>query len=241
LHRRASIWFLVLPLALVSLVPWTAIGLLAVLGAVLGARTDLRRRGFILLAWAVTTCAALYWRALSSIVLAHFHNVFAVVLWWFWRRRAGGFHRLFLGLYISATAALLLWLLLSSNELPRLQSREYLAIFRALAPFDDPRWSHALIAWFAFSQAVHYGIWLRLIPDDDRPRPAPRTFQHSWRALRLDLGPTLLGCCVIASIALAVWALIDLGAARDGYLRLALFHGHLELAAAAWLWMERPA
>jgi hypothetical protein len=59
------------------------------------------------------------------------------------------------------------------------------------------------------------------------------------RALRDDLGAPILVLASLAAAALAVWAVVDLVAARNGYLRAAQFHGHLELAAAAFLWLAR--
>ena len=83
---------------------------------------------------------------------------------------------------------------------------------------------------FAYAQSVHYGTWLRVVPEEGRERPAPRSWEASLVALRRDLGEPLLACAVLACVALAAWALVDLAAARDGYLRLALFHGPMELA-----------
>jgi hypothetical protein len=91
---------------------------------------------------------------------------------------------------------------------------------------------------FAFAQAVHYGIWLRLIPEDDRPRDTPRTFSASLRALENDVGKWVLGGAMVVAVGVAVWAVLDLAAARIGYLRMALFHGYLELIAAALLFVE---
>ncbi len=45
----------------------------------------------------------------------------------------------------------------------------------------------------------------------------------------------------IAILALVVWAFIDLMAARSGYLRVAIFHGPLELVAAAFLFIEKQS
>jgi hypothetical protein len=98
-----------------------------------------------------------------------------------------------------------------------------------------------LVLLFGFAQAVHYGVWLRLIPEEDRPQPTPRTFASSFRALRQDLGPWLLGAGAAFATGLAMWAMIDLAQARAGYLRMALFHGYVEVAAAAFLFVEgRP-
>ena len=59
----------------------------------------------------------------------------------------------------------------------------------------------------------------------------------SWRPL-VSGTLTPRQALVFALVALGVlaWGLVDLGAARGGYLRLAAFHGYLELAVAArWL------
>jgi hypothetical protein len=88
---------------------------------------------------------------------------------------------------------------------------------------------------------VHYGIWLRLVPEEDRPRPAPRSFRSSLRALLADFGPIPMALALLGCLALAVWASIDLVTARLGYLRFSIFHGHLELVAAALLWAERQS
>lgn len=81
-------------------------------------------------------------------------------------------------------------------------------------------------------------MWTRLVPDEARARATPPTFRASWRALVLELGAPLVYAAGAAALALAAWAAFDVAAARDGYLRAQVFHGHLELAAAALLWTE---
>jgi hypothetical protein len=95
---------------------------------------------------------------------------------------------------------------------------------------------------YAFAQAVHYGVWLRLVPEDDRPRATPRSFRASYLALRDELGSLLLAAFALASVGLAIWAVADLVEARAGYLRFARFHGMLELTAIAlWVTFSTPA
>src|SRR5262249_3123146 len=79
----------------------------------------------------------------------------------------------------------------------------------ALGPFTWPS--------FAFLQAVHYAVWLRLIPEDDRARPAPRSFRASWQALRADFGRWPLLAFGGAALGLALWALVAAPDARDAY------------------------
>ncbi len=87
---------------------------------------------------------------------------------------------------------------------------------------------------YAFGRSVHYAIWLRLVPDEDRERSMPRTFRASWRALAVDLGPWLAITAIVAVTAVGSWALFDVRAARAGYLRGVAFHGHLELVVLAF-------
>jgi len=96
-----------------------------------------------------------------------------------------------------------------------------------------------LIALFAFAQAVHYSVWLRLVPEEDRERSTPRPWAASFRALLADVGPWLVAASACAAIAIAIYALTDLAAARTLYLRAVVFHGHLEVAALALLFVER--
>ncbi|MEI8259034.1 MAG: hypothetical protein WCJ30_25475, partial [Deltaproteobacteria bacterium] len=84
-----------------------------------------------------------------------------------------------------------------------------------------------------------YAVWLRAIPDEARPGATPRSFRKSARALVADTGPWLAVGAVLAAIGLAAWATRDLAAARAGYLRFAVFHGHLEVAVLGLLWAER--
>ena len=106
----------------------------------------------------------------------------------------------------------------------------------ALAPTAPQVLALRLVLAFAFLQAVHYGIWLRLVPEDDRPRAAPRPWRATWRALVQDFGVLPLVLFTALAFGIAAWGAVDLTQARVGYLRLAVFHGYLELAVAA-LWL----
>jgi hypothetical protein len=110
-----------------------------------------------------------------------------------------------------------------------------------LAPGFSPEVGARLVLSFAFAQSVHYVMWLRLVPEDDRDRVSPRTFRASYRALLSDMGAPMLGLAAVGALALAGWAAIDIADARFSYLRFASFHVTLELAAAALLLVEgRP-
>lgn len=189
--------------------------------------------------------AVLFWLSvrvgtLSMLVFAHAHNFVALLLWWSWRPAEGAWRWGVPAAFCVAAAALWWgWAVPSGFSVawaPAGMGGDY--HLGQLAPGLAEPWALRLVLLFAFAQAVHYGIWLRLIPEEDRPQPSPRTFAASYRALEADFGPTLLATSVVVMSGLAIWAVFDLIEARAGYLRMALFHGYLELAAAALLFVE---
>ena len=99
-----------------------------------------------------------------------------------------------------------------------------------------------LVLLFAFAQSVHYGVWLRAIPEEDRPQPTPRSFTRAWNAMREEGSLNAMIVFAVLTLALIAWSAFDLGAARTGYLRFALAHGFLEVAVLVYRKGElRPA
>ena len=247
LRRAATATAITLPVLLAGVTGLgTRAGLGATLVAIVAARTDstLRRGAALALGLALWSAAWCFPRA-SDLVFAHAHNLAALALWWAWRARAGRWHLAPLGLFALAFAAIgggALDAVVAaahgwSAPTPRLPAG---ALLLALAPL--PRHlvaAHRLVLLFAFAQAVHYLAWVRLIPEEARPSATPRSFRQSGRALRRDLGAPLTGLALLLAGALAAWGFVDVAAARAAYLRVALFHGHLELAVIALLALER--
>lgn len=186
-------------------------------------------------AWAAGNSAAL--------IFAHLHNFIAVMLWWCWRPRLVPGQAAVPLLFLIVSALLFAgWLTPWEHGFawqPAGLGPDYHVSY--LAPGLAEPWGTRLVLLFAFAQSVHYGVWLRLIPEDDRPQATPRTFRASARALAADLGTPLMVGASAAALGIALWAVADLAAARENYLRMALFHGYLELIAATWLFVERPA
>jgi len=187
------------------------------------------------LIWAATAAGSV-----SMIVFAHLHNFIAVLLWWSWRPRVRVLHAVVPILFLVAS-----FLLLSGYVAPLANGFEWIPSgldasyhLGSLAPGVAAPWGLRLVLLFAFAQAVHYGVWLRLIPEDDRPQPTPRSFSASARALHADLGSLVLIVATLLILGIAIWAAFDLANARYSYLRMALFHGYLELAAASFLFVE---
>ncbi|XXF77429.1 hypothetical protein P2318_30910 [Myxococcaceae bacterium GXIMD 01537] len=241
LHRRLG-WMLCAgaPLLAVGLGAGPEVGLLALVPAVLGAGGSWWRKGLALAAWAALTVLAMRSGTGFQRVFLHAHNALAVALWWCWRPREarawgtpllvlGGTGALLLGAAEPIMDAVGAWTAPGTGA-------SFAEFVEALAPVDEPVLALRLVLTFAFLQSVHYGVWLRLIPEDDRTRAAPRPWRATWRALVDDFGvPALAGFALVA-LGVVAWGVVDLAGARSGYLRLATFHGYLELAVAArWL------
>ena len=179
----------------------------------------------------------------ADIAFAHLHNLVAVLIWWAWRPRQTRLHLVPIVLFVAGAAAMLLgaaapllaWS--GGTEAPWTGlGMRYLAW--TLSPDPLSPLAPRLVLLYAFAQATHYIVWLRLMPEDDRPSKTPRSYRQSFRALAGDIGGWILWLSVIGALGLISWAFFGPGEARDGYLRLAFFHGHLELAAGALLWAE---
>ena len=88
------------------------------------------------------------------------------------------------------------------------------------------------VGLFAFAQAVHYGAWLRVLPDGERAGERPIGYRHSLALLRVDFGRAT-ALVVALSVALPLAACFALADVRGAYFTLAAFHGYLELAFVA--------
>ncbi len=243
-HRRASVWIAIgLPLAVGAMTARTAWGFAACLGAVAIARgaSPGRRAGVAAVAVLLLGLAVLHRHAVD-LAFAHAHNLVALALWWAWRPRSRRVHAVPLVLFAAAAIAIALGALAPLAAFAEAGPGSWASHVATLAPFATPAVGVRLVLLFAFAQSVHYGVWLRLVPEEDRSREAPRPFASSFRALRDDLGLVVLLAAVVLAVLLAAWAAFDVAAARAGYLRFANFHGQLELAAAALFALEgRPA
>lgn len=244
-HRRAMFWLLVAaPILATCFGAGLRAGAFGVAGAAIAARGAAwwKRAAVVAGATAIGACAWAYpwWSDLS---FAHLHNLAALVLWWAWRERKGYWHLLPLALLVLALV------LIGSGVLEPLLYQSGLFWSAPigldanvqvpwLAPELPGEWAVRLTLSFVFAQSVHYGIWLRMIPEEDRGRDTPRTFAASFRALRTELGWPLVVAGLLLTAALCVWATWDTAAARNMYLQTGLFHGHLELAAFALFFLE---
>jgi hypothetical protein len=244
LHRRGALaWLAALPLVATGFGAPAFVSLLSIVPAVLMANGTRARKSLALVAWAALSAVALRWEFPFLLGFLHLHNVVALGWWWAMRPRTklaalvplavlAGTAAIFLGVGEPVISALGGW------EAP-LTGASFNEYIESNAPELGATMAIRLVLSFAFLQSVHYAMWLRLVPEDARTRTAPRPFEASWQALKQDFGvPALLAFAGLA-LFIAAWGALDLAQARWGYLRLAGFHGYLELAAAAFFFVER--
>ncbi len=240
LHRLP--WLVALmsvPLLMASLGFGPAWGLLAVVPAVLVSMpASARRKLLVLCAWLALTAAAWSFDVGFQLVFLHLHNLIAVGMWWLWSPRANTRAwwvpaAVFIGVIALLTGVADPLLGLFSGWSAPTSGASFDDFIQTTLPMMSHSWAMRWVLVFAFLQSVHYAMWLRLIPDDDRPRVAPRRFRDSADALISELGWPLLSFITLFAFFIAAWGLINLYDARMGYLRVAGFHGYLELAVLA--------
>lgn len=237
LHHQP--WLLVLvgaPLLATSLGAGPEVGVLAIVPAVFGAGFSWRLV-VVALVWLALTAAAYLEPFGFQLAFVHAHNLVAVVLWWSLTSRTKSMAAIPL-LTLGGALAILAGALdpvvsFCSGWTAPSTGTSFTEFVETITPDVDPTLAGRLVLSFCFLQSVHYAVWLRLVPDDARPRPAPRTFAASWHALVADFGLAPLLVFVALTLGLAVWGAFTLSGARLGYLQLAAFHGYLELAIAA--------
>jgi hypothetical protein len=246
LHRRPAVWGAVF---VPSALAWFFAGpapFLAIVGAGLVARGRAATRLAIVALGLVAVALVARFGRTADVVLAHAHNVVAIGIAIAWSRTTRRTLVACSGLFTVVSVLLLagafdrVWWHALLHGAPRSASPLSLdALVATFSPLADPIVGLRMVVFFAFAQSVHYAVWLRVVPEIDRPKPAPRPFVASLDALANDLGGAVLLLVAIASLAIGSVAFVDLDIARDGYLRLARFHGPLELALVGLLLAER--
>ncbi|HEX7902063.1 MAG TPA: hypothetical protein VF950_30160 [Planctomycetota bacterium] len=228
-------------------------GILAIAGAIAFARVSLRARVAalaLLAACAGPLCAR---SSLTLLWLAHAHNAVAVGLW-----LALAFQRPNRRpLLLLAVAAVLLGVGVAIGAgafdfVPRAtggwtrpaEGFTATAVGETLAlPGLDP--SRSLLL-FAYAQAIHYAVWLRLIPGERSASETPVPFRRGLSGLRARLGTPAFAIAIVLALAVPLVGAVAPAETRRLYLELAGFHAWLELAVAAhlglaWLGPRDPA
>lgn len=244
-HRRWPVWIAIaLPggFAIAGKGAWAGATSLALCALV--ARGPLWRRAVVTLFAGVFALCTVASRTVTEMVVAHAHNILAIVLWAMWRKRTTRAHWIPTAAFFAVLIVMLTGafepMLKSMGAMLRVPDRvEIMSTLSTYAPYASQPWALRLTLMFIFAQSVHYAVWTRLVPEDDRGRDTPRTFGATLRALRADLGLVLFLAGGAVALGITVWSTWNLADARLSYLRLSTGHAYIELAAAMLLWMER--
>lgn len=245
LHKRTVLAVSVGPLLGAQwLFPSTSLGLVSVAVAAACARASLMARAATVLASLCLAGLAYPYAAAAALLFAHGHNLVALVLWVAWARGrrghvAPGVFAFALGAFAILSGFAETRLLSAHAVLPLASALDVDTLARGLVPRDMPQYSLRLLLLFAFAQSVHYAVWTRLLPEEDRLRNGPRSYRASYSALVRDLGALTVLVCFALSAYFALRGLTAPAAARTDYLRFALFHGPLELSVLVLFALER--
>jgi hypothetical protein len=217
---------------------WALCGVFAALAASPSPRA-IRRARLAAPALLLALIAALARPHLARLVFAHLHNLVAIGLWLLLFRRERRFALPALILLASAVA-----LCVSGRILPWVHlGGPGAASFVDEMAFAWPSWLSQRTALglglaFVLLQAIHYSVWLAWIPQEDLRGQGTLSFRMSLRSLQRDLGPIWLGLAALVACAVLAASFVDAHRTRQLYLSLSSFHGYLELAAGAFLFVR---
>lgn len=108
-----------------------------------------------------------------------------------------------------------------------------------VAPTLRADWAIGVTSAFVFLQAVHYSVWLSVIPQSAMPGQGTLSFRQSARSLRADFGSLGTVALLAAIAAIILFATTGAPRASATYMSLALFHGYLELVLLLYFWVAR--
>lgn len=246
-HRRVAVAApMVLGLVASALGGGLRAAVAGALVAVLFSGAPAWRRSAVALALGVVLALAQLGPREAALAFAHGHNLVALAFFAAWPARDGGSRapRLVpLGVVVVGGALVMGGALDGAlTRAASIGSCHFDDLARVLAPMDivtrlpvasPERFASRLVLLFAFAQAAHYAVWVRLVPELARPSSTPRSFSQSYRALTRELGRVVVVGALLTAVGFAVWATVDVAEARTRYLQIAFFHGYLEIAAAA--------
>lgn len=245
-----TVFVLAAVLTLFGWLPWSEraqFGLAATwagAGVVLASRRSRawKRAGIGLLL--VVAVAGVAWRWPSAVRLAylHAHNLVALAVWpLFFRRRLPLLSALRGPIVLAA--GLLAGGVAAGATLHAPGVRQWgltvLDLSVWLAPAVRVDTAVGITSAFIFLQAIHYSVWLSVIPQAAMAGQGTLSFRQSARALRADFGTAGTLAVVGGIAAVLLFATTNAPRASATYMSLALFHGYLELVLLLYFWVAR--
>jgi len=174
----------------------------------------------------------------ASLVLTHGHNLVAVGVWLVLYRRRRAWAAVPV-LVLTLLAAAILWGAVPFSGASAFGTR-MASLGAGLAPGVSVPIAARVVVLFVFLQGVHYATWLGWIPQDDLRTEGTLTFRMTARGLVSDFGVVGVTLVILVALGFALLSLFRVHEALTGYLTLARFHGWLELAMLAFLFVRRP-
>jgi hypothetical protein len=207
-------------------------GLVAVGGAIVFARASFRAR--LAAAILLAACAGVLFAqpAFSLLLLVHAHNAIAVGLWLALGPRRGVLPRLAAAAAMVGGGLAIAFGALDSVPMATggwaapAGGFEAAGVGRTLE-LPGLGASRSLLL-FAYGQAVHYAVWLSLVP-------AERSASEPSVSLRSRMGMAALAVALVLVVLVPVAGAVVPVETRGLYLKVAGFHAWLELAVAAHL------
>jgi hypothetical protein len=219
------------------------LGLAAVVAGIAVVNATPWKRTLGLLGVGMLAAVTMAWPGFVAFTLGHLHNVIAIGLWLAWARASR--RDILATVTLVAAAALAIGsgvfdpIFAASGGLSSPAAGLDLdALAATLAPGLGATAAVRVVLLFAFAQALHYAVWLVLLPAAARDGRERRSLVTTLRA---DLGRAGLAAALVASLAVPVAGLVDAAGTRAVYLSLVLFHGWLEVAIIARSMVARDA
>jgi len=178
----------------------------------------------------------------SRFLLLHVHNCVPIIVWLLWRERPRWASIAVTALF--ATGIVLIFAGACDDlSLRRPFGDAVFSITKitdAVAAGFGGEWRHRFLLFFCFTQAAHYAIWLRLIPEEARDRPTPRSWRMSWHAFKRDASSMVARLCILGSIAVPLVA-FGFGVVRTRalYVTASEFHATVEAILIAVVFVRR--
>lgn len=108
------------------------------------------------------------------------------------------------------------------------------------AQSDDSSFWFRIVVLYAFSQSVHYFLWLKAIPENHQQQQFPPSFRWSFQKLQNDFGGSSIVILFGVLIAgFGYWAFFEYQSARTIYFAIASYHGFMELSCLPFLKSNR--
>ena len=109
-----------------------------------------------------------------------------------------------------------------------------------IAPFVSENYDYEfwfrIVSLYAFSQAIHYFIWLKAIPENYQTHEHPPSFRTSYKLLNSEFGNgSVVLFVALMLVGLSGWFLYEFHVARLVYFCLASYHGFMELSSLPFI------